>query len=149
MSSKVSNRSVPVDTLLPHITYEDVGGAVKWLAEAFGFAEHYRYGPPDAPEGAQMHLGDVWIMLNRARAGRTSPRHAGNYTQCLTVFVEDVDAHYEQAKRAGARVVEELQETKYGERQYGAEDHEGHLWIFSRHARDLSPQEWGATVALG
>jgi uncharacterized glyoxalase superfamily protein PhnB len=27
-------------------------------------------------------------------------------------------------------------ETVYGERQYGAEDLEGHHWLFSRHARD-------------
>jgi uncharacterized glyoxalase superfamily protein PhnB len=43
--------------------------------------------------------------------------------------------------------VEELNETFYGERQYGAEDLEGHHWLFSRHARDVSPDEWGATIA--
>ena len=35
----------------------------------------------------------------------------------------------------------------YGEFQYAAEDLDGHHWLFSRHARDLSPDEWGATVA--
>jgi len=144
----LKNRSVPVETLLPHITYADVGGAVTWLAEAFGFVEHFRYGPPDAPEGAQMFLGHAWIMLNGVREGRTSPRGAGNSTQCLTVFVDDVDAHYAHAKTAGARVVEDLHETEYGERQYGAEDPEGHLWIFSRHVRDVAPAEWGATMAV-
>jgi hypothetical protein len=49
--------------------------------------------------------------------------------QSLTVFVED------------------LHETVYGERQYGAEDLDGHHWLFSRHARDVSPEEWGATVS--
>jgi hypothetical protein len=34
----------------------------------------------------------------------------------------------------------------YGERQYGVEDLDGHLWLFSRHARDLSPDEWGAVI---
>jgi uncharacterized glyoxalase superfamily protein PhnB len=63
------------------------------------------------------------------------------------VFVDDVDAHYEKTKSAGATVVEELHETIYGERQYGVEDLEGHRWLFSQHARDLSPGEWGATVA--
>jgi uncharacterized glyoxalase superfamily protein PhnB len=37
------------------------------------------------------------------------------------VFVEDVDAHYDRAKLAGAKIVEELNETAYGERQYGVE----------------------------
>jgi uncharacterized glyoxalase superfamily protein PhnB len=60
--------------------------------------------------------------------------------------VKDVDAHYAKAKKAGARIVEELHETEFGERQYGAEDMDGHLWLFLQHARDVSPEEWGATV---
>ena len=52
----VTNRSVPVDTVLPHIAYRDVAEASRWLTAAFGFTEHFRYGPPDAPSGAQMHL---------------------------------------------------------------------------------------------
>jgi uncharacterized glyoxalase superfamily protein PhnB len=35
----------------------------------------------------------------------------------------------------------------YGELQYGAEDLDGHRWLFSRHARDVNPADWGATVA--
>lgn len=96
-----------------------------------------------------MHLGDAYIMLRSARPGETSPKRAGLRTQSLTVFVEDVDAHFERAKSAGAKIVEELHETMYGERQYGVEDLEGHHWLFSKHARDVAPQEWGAKVADG
>ena len=41
--------------------------------------------------------------------------------------------------KAGARIVEDLHETAYGELQYGVEDLEGHHWLFSRHARDVTP----------
>jgi uncharacterized glyoxalase superfamily protein PhnB len=143
----MKNRSVPADVILPHVTYENVAEALDWLTNAFGFVEHYRYGEPGRVDGAQMHLGDAWIMLTRARPGRVSPAQAGHYTQSLTIFVDDVDAHYEKAKSAGAKIVEDLNETFYGERQYGVEDLEGHPWLFSRHARDVSPEEWGATVA--
>ena len=95
-----------------------------------------------------MYLGQAYIMLRSARQGCMIPAHLGYGTQNLTVFVEDVDAHYARAKEAGARIVEELRETEYGERQYGAEDLDGHLWLFSRHARDVSPEEWGARVTL-
>lgn len=142
----LQNRSVPVNTLLPHICYQDVASAIDWLGKAFGFTEHYRYGPPDAPQGAQLRLGNAWIMLNRPRECRDTPARLGAITQSLTVFVEDVDAHYERARAAGANIVEELHETAYGERQYGAEDPEGHRWLFSRHARDVAPEEWGAVV---
>ena len=139
------NRSVPPDTILPHVTYQDVAAAVAWLSATFGFTEHYRYGEP--ADGAQMYLGGAWIMLNRARQGRTSPAQSGLFTQSLTVFVDDVDAHFKRAKSAGARIVENLQETAYGERQYGVEDIEGHHWLFSQHVRDVSPDEWGARIA--
>jgi uncharacterized glyoxalase superfamily protein PhnB len=139
------NRSVPTDVVLPHITYPNVVEAIAWLARVFGFTEHYRYGDP--ADGAQMYLGNAWIMLNRARPGSASPAQIGCSTQSLTVFVEDVDAHFERSKAAGAKIVEDLHETMYGERQYGVEDSAGHHWLFSRHARDVSPVEWGATIA--
>lgn len=144
----IANRSVPTDTVLPHVVYRDVAAAIAWLTKTFAFNEHYRYGEPGGPvSGAQMHLGNAWIMVNRARAGSGSPAQLGAGTQSLTVFVEDVDAHFRRAKAAGAKIVEELNETAYGERQYGAEDLDGHHWLFSRHARDVSPEEWGARAA--
>jgi len=93
-----------------------------------------------------MHLGDAWIMLSVARPGRSSPAQAGVWTQSLTVFVDDVDAHFEKVKSMCAKIVEDLRETEYGERQYGVEDLEGHFWLFSRHARDVDPAEWGTMV---
>src|SRR5581483_6305014 len=51
------------------------------------------------------------------------------------------------AKAAGAAILEEPHETGYGEFQFAARDPEGHHWLFSRHARDVNPTEWGAVVA--
>jgi uncharacterized glyoxalase superfamily protein PhnB len=143
---KVSfNRSVPPQILLPHIVYDDVAEAIDWLTRTFGFVEHYRYGEP--AQGAQMHLGEAWIMLRQSRPGEATPHKLAAATQSLTIFVEDVDAHYEHAKAARAKIVEELNETMYGERQYGAEDLAGHHWLFSTHVRDVHPRQWGAKLA--
>ena len=139
------NRSVPTDTILPHIVYADVEAAIAWLSNAFGFVEHYRYGDPLS--GAQMRAGNAWIMLHRVRQERATPKALGSGTQSLTVFIEDVEAHYQRAKAAGATLLEELHETVYGELQYAAEDLDGHHWLFSRHARDVSPEQWGAVVS--
>jgi predicted enzyme related to lactoylglutathione lyase len=141
----MENRSVPTDTVLPHVMYQDVDKAITWLSKTFGFSEHYRYGDPTS--GAQVHLGNAWIMLKQARGGSASPAKLGFGTQSLTVFVDDLEAHFRRAKAAGAKLLEDLHETVYGELQYAAEDLDGHQWLFSRHARDLSPDEWGATVA--
>lgn len=139
------NRSVPVNTILPHVEYNNLPDAIEWLGAAFGFVEHYRYGNPVS--GAQIHLGDAWVMVRAAKEGYRNPAELGFGTQSLTIFVEDVEAHYARTRAAGAEIIEELHETEYGELQYGTEDPEGHHWLFSRHARDVDPSEWGATVA--
>src|SRR5690242_3339400 len=82
----VTNRSVPVETILPHVTYTNVGDAIPWLQRVFGFTEHYRYGAPNGPaDGAQLSLGRAWIMLKAARSDRTTPAKVGCCTQTLTV----------------------------------------------------------------
>jgi uncharacterized glyoxalase superfamily protein PhnB len=54
----IANRSMPTDTVLPHLVYQNVADAIVWITKAFGFEEYYRYGEPGAPvNGAQMHLG--------------------------------------------------------------------------------------------
>jgi predicted enzyme related to lactoylglutathione lyase len=86
-------------------------------------------------------------MLKQAQEGNASPAQLGFATQSLTVFVEDLEGHFQRARAAGAKLLEDLHQTEYGELQYAAEDLDGHHWLFSRHARDISPGEWGATVA--
>jgi uncharacterized glyoxalase superfamily protein PhnB len=140
----IDNRSVPTNIILPHITYQDLPAAIDWLTRAFGFIEHYRYGDPIS--GAQMHLGDAWVMVRQAKPGMSSPLQVGYGTQSLTIFIDDVEAHFERTKSAGARVVEDLNETIYGEFQYGVVDLDGHHWLFSRHAHDINPADWGAKV---
>jgi uncharacterized glyoxalase superfamily protein PhnB len=135
----IENRSVPASSLLPHVVYRNLAEAIDWLSKTFGFVEYYRYGDPIS--GVMMRLGSAYMMLKAARDGR-QPQ-----TSLMTIFVEDVDSHYAKSKSAGARIFEDLNETCYGERQYGVEDLEGHAWLFSQHARDLDPSEWGAVVA--
>jgi uncharacterized glyoxalase superfamily protein PhnB len=47
------------------------------------------------------------------------------------VHVDDVDAHYESACAAGAKIETEPQNQPYGQREYGVRDPEGHRWWFA------------------
>jgi uncharacterized glyoxalase superfamily protein PhnB len=144
--SMLFNGSVPVDTVLPHVVYRNLPEAIAWLTRVFGFVEHYRYGDSASPSGAQLRAGKAWIMVNSAKDHERTPAEAGFGTQSLTIFVEDVLAHYVRTRAAGAKIVEELHETEYGELQYGVVDLDGHHWLFSRHARDADPASWGAEI---
>jgi uncharacterized glyoxalase superfamily protein PhnB len=64
------------------------------------------------------------------------------------VHVPDVDAHFEHAKRLGAKILEPVNNMPFGERQYTAEDPEGHRWTFSQSVADVPPQQWGAKLAV-
>jgi uncharacterized glyoxalase superfamily protein PhnB len=48
------------------------------------------------------------------------------------IDVKDVESHFERAKKAGAKILEEPKDTFYGARRYGAEDPEGHQWYFAQ-----------------
>lgn len=141
----MNNRSVPTNTLIPHLVYHDVSMVCGWLTRVFGFAEHFRYGDPVS--GIQMRLGDAYIMISGPRDGTESPAIVGFNTQLLTIIVDDVDAHYARSKQEDAIIWEDLHETVYGERQYGVKDLDSHRWIFSQHVRDLRPEDWGGTTA--
>ena len=47
----------------------------------------------------------------------------------VLVYVDDIRAHLERARAAGATILSELEETADGKR-YRAEDVEGHRWMF-------------------
>jgi uncharacterized glyoxalase superfamily protein PhnB len=144
----MKNRSVPTALLLPHVVYRNMTEACEWLTRVFGFAEYYRHGQPVS--GIMVHLGEAYIMLSTPREGRSeSPTKLGSGTQMLTIVVEDVEAHYARTKREGGTIWEELHETVYGEKQYGATDLAGHCWLFSQHVQDVDPSSWGARIVSG
>jgi uncharacterized glyoxalase superfamily protein PhnB len=85
-------------------------------------------------------------MLGRQGAEFRPPR-ANEVSQYVTVHVDDVDKHFEHARQCGARILKPPADTPFGERQYTAQDLEGHRWTFSQSIADVAFQEWGATPA--
>ena len=131
---------------MPRITayllYEDVAGALDWLARTFGFSERMRLpGPDGVINHAEMELADGVIMLGHPGSDYRSPKRLGNVTQHLYVYVDDVDKHFEHARGAGATILAEPEDQFYGDRRYGVEDIEGHHWYFAQHVRDVAPED--------
>ncbi|MDQ3874270.1 MAG: VOC family protein [Actinomycetota bacterium] len=135
-------------TIIPYLLYEDVAAALDFLSRAFGFREHLRLtGSQGYVNHAEMRLGDSMIFLGDPGDDYRNPKRLGQETVDLYVQVDDVDAHYERAKAAGAEIVEEPQDQPYGDRRYGAVDQEGHRWFFAQPVADVAPEQWGAEVA--
>jgi len=142
----IVNQSAPAATVVPILVYADVVRAIDWLCEAFGFAERLRAERDGIVNHAQLVVADGAIMLGRQGGIFSVPRR-GEVHQYVTVAVPDVDRHFEHAQRCGAHIVTPPNNAPFGERQYTAEDPEGHRWTFSQHVEDVAPERWGATVA--
>ena len=122
--------------IIPTMRYRDAPAAIKWLCNAFGFERHMVVDGPDGTVAhAQLTLGNGMIMLGSARDdefGRMmkTPLETGTNTQSPYIVVDRIDAHYERAVAAGAKIVMPLVDEDYGGRGYSAVDPEGYLWNF-------------------
>jgi uncharacterized glyoxalase superfamily protein PhnB len=128
--------------ITPYLYYEDVLSALDWLARAFSFRERLRMPGADGRiMHAEMGFADGVIMMGHPGPKYRNPKRLGQATQNLYVYVDDVDKHFEQAKEAGAKILQEPKDQVYGDRSYGAEDPEGHQWYFAQHVRDVKPED--------
>lgn len=120
--------------LFPFLRYADAPAAIEWLCHTFGFVEGLNVpGPGGIVAHAELSLGSGVVMVGSMKddtLGMKTPRELGAVNGGIYVFVEDVDAHYDRARGAGAEIVRELAETDHGSREYVARDLEDHLWGF-------------------
>ena len=142
---------LPPDTqrIIPALSYDDASTAIEFLCRAFGFAESSRLDMPDGTIGhAELTLHGNTIMLASAypEGGLGGPRGLPRLHSFVTVYVDDVDAHYARAKAEGAEITEELADQFYGDRVYRALDLEGHRWSFHERIQEVSDAELQAAL---
>jgi len=101
-------------TIYPYLRYRDAAAALRFLEEAFGFTTTVRW---DAPDGTVQHaegrFGEGAVMMGTADHPTASLEDA-SVGQGIYVYVEDVDAHFERAREARARVVYAPEDTEGG-----------------------------------
>jgi uncharacterized glyoxalase superfamily protein PhnB len=130
--------------MIPFLFYNDPRAALDWLAKAFGLETRMTMpGPEGQIMHAEMQLEDAVIMMGPVSddVGSKSPADLPGVNQSLYLYVEDVNAHYQQAKAAGARIMSEPEDMFWGDRMYYAQDCEGHHWNFAQHVKDVAPED--------
>jgi uncharacterized glyoxalase superfamily protein PhnB len=127
---------MPDCSVIPQLVYDDVPAAIDWLCDTFGLAERWRAGD----HRAQLTFGRCTVVVTEPRTSRVLPG-----TVSLLVRVHDAAAHRDRVSARGARIIQELQDYAYGERQFTVEDLGGHHWCFSQSVADVAPEEWGGT----
>jgi uncharacterized glyoxalase superfamily protein PhnB len=111
------------------------------VVEAFGFVVRTRMiDDAGITVHGELEVDEAMVMfgLTAENAHWESPRALdGRISQRLYIYVDDVDAHYERACRAGARASYAPNDQFYGDRVYECTDPEGHRWKFAQHQRDV------------
>lgn len=136
------------------VSYQDPKAAYRWLERAFGFEPLFVLLDRDGNLAhSEMRYGDSVLMVGSEwGADHQSPKSVGGRnTQSVHVQLaghEDLDAHCERARRAGAEIVQEPTTQFYGDRTYRAKDPEGHIWTFGVTVRKMTPAEWDAASGL-
>jgi len=133
------------------VFYQDAAKAIDWICDVFGFEVRLRIeGEGGRIEHSELTYGDGLVMVGTIggqdgeydKSYCASPAMLkGANTQALCVYVDDVDAHFQHAKSAGATILNEPSTNDYGEdygahRTYQVKDPEGHHWWFMSVSRD-------------
>lgn len=134
------------------LCYRDPKAAFAWLEKAFGFEPYFAISDKDGNlMHSEMRYGDGLIMVG----SEWSPMHKspksldGFNTQTVHIQVaDDVDAHCERARAAGAVITQEPETQFYGDRTYRAVDPEGHIWTFGQTVKEMTPSEWDAAEGI-
>jgi PhnB protein len=134
--------AAPLPDVVPMLSYEDCSAAADWLVEAFGFEEVERFDEDGEVTHVTMRAGHGFVFLGKPGASYVNPKHLREQSEAAArmyevpwvvdgvwVQVDDVGAHFDQARAAGARPLGEVEDGPL-ERRYRVEDLEGHRWMF-------------------
>lgn len=121
-----------VPRIYPALRYRNAAKMIDWLCEAFGFEVRARYGEGDIVHHAELTFGSSMIMLGTARDDDYGKMvgEPGGGGKSIYIAVDDADAAYARARKAGATIIQELVDRDYGSREFICRDPEGNVWSF-------------------
>ena len=111
-------------TVFPTMRYADPVAAIEFLVAAFGAERHVVHEDGGVIRHAELRFGNGIVMLSGVAPGEKP------YGGDIYVVVDDVDAHAERARTAGAEIVREPADTDYDSRECAAKDLEHRMWYF-------------------
>ena len=122
-------------TITPNIIVDDAEQAVAFFAAAFGASESYRLTMANGKIAhCEIKLGDSIFNLGTAMDGW--PAH-GLVAQ---IYVEDSDALFDRAVRAGAKVIMPMTDMFFGSREGRIADPFGNVWIIATLKEEVTPE---------
>jgi PhnB protein len=137
-------------TVTPYLIVRGGVKALEFYKKAFNAVEKVRMPMPDGRLGhAEIQIGDSMVMLADEMPERkiVGPETLGGSGTGICLYVENVDALFQQAIAAGGKVDRPVEDQFYGDRTGTLIDPFGHKWTLSTHTEDVSPEEMNRRMA--
>jgi len=136
--------------IMPYLTVRDAINAATFYEQAFGFERRDMLA---GPEGKILHVEMRWrdgvVMFGPEGAfGEAMQAPATSGGDCpinLYVYVEDVDAVFQQALRAGGEVCYEPRDMFWGDRCAQVRDPDGYRWTLATNVGEFDPSKLPGT----
>ena len=110
------------------LVVHDAAKLVEFLKEAFGATGDFHTDMPSV-----IRIGDSLVMVSSVGPRDVMPAF-------LYLYVDDIDATYQRAVKAGAASLEEPQDLPYGDRRGMIKDPCGNIWQIATHDQDRYQQ---------
>lgn len=131
--TKQASSDVEYHTIAPYVIVPRAAQFIDFLKVAFAATERFRFSRPEAPQflmHAEVVIGDSVIEL--ADANDQYPRAP----QSIHLYVDDADATYGRALKAGAKSIYAVADQPWGDRQGAIRDAFGNIWYIA------TPKGW-------
>lgn len=139
--------------IIPHLQCANASAAIDFYKKAFGAEELRRMPAPDGKRlmHAALKIGNQMLFLAddfpEYCGGKSStPAALGATPVTLHQYVNDCDAAFERAVKAGATPVMPPTDMFWGDRYSMVKDLEGHSWSLATHQREMTDKEMAAAA---
>ena len=148
---KIMTKAIPdgFHTITPHLIVSDAAKAIDFYKKAFSAQETDRFMAPDGKTvmHAQIKIGDSALMLGSEFPPHClSPKTRGGTTVSLYIYIENADAAFDRAVKAGCTVKMPMMDQFWGDRIGQVEDPYGHQWSIATHKQDLTKDQIAANA---
>jgi PhnB protein len=131
--------------LTPYLIIRGANQAIDFYKQAFGAVEVFRMADPSSNKisHAEIKIRDSRLMLadEHPEMGFVGPEAVGGSPVSLLLYVDNVDATFQNAIVAGAKAIKPVEDQFYGDRSGTLRDPFGHVWTVATHKEDVSFEE--------
>ena len=133
-------------SISPLLSVDDIAKSMDYYDRVLGFQKGLTLPGDDGKlMHGEAHLGELMLMFRlaqepgniaAAKLAQGAPKGLG-VVLYIDIGDQDIDRYYKDVRKAGAKVIQEIDDQFWGDRIFNIEDPDGYIITFSKHVRDV------------